>query len=126
MAIGDASWNAKVIECSTLKCRRVPHSSFTSKSMAFSAKFDAGIILKPDVQLIMKERVPLYIMTDCRCIFDIVPHNRYNAQRRLMIDMKAISQVYQRPEIEEIAQVTGASKSVYAMTKIVQNALLLG
>lgn len=94
--------------------------------MAFSAKFDAGIILKPDVQLIMKERVPLYIMTDCRCIFDIVPHNRYNAQRRLMIDMKAISQVYQRPEIEEIAQVTGASKSVYAMTKIVQNALLLG
>lgn len=125
MAIQDASENVNLIEYSSGKCRRVTHSSLAGEIMAFSAGFDAGIILKHDLQLIMKQLIPLYMMTDSRGLFGMVTRNSYSAERRLMIDMAAIRQAYQRRDIDGIARVSGASNPADAMTKVVQNGHLL-
>ena len=63
--------------------------------MAFSAGFDVSVILKHDLQLIMKQLIPLYMMTDFRGLFDVVTGNSHSAERRLVIVMAAISQAYQ-------------------------------
>lgn len=65
------------------------------------------------------------MMTDSRGLFDMVTRNSYSAERRLMIDMAAIRQAYQRWDIDGIAHVSGASNPADAMTKIVQSGSLL-
>lgn len=125
LAIRDANGNANLVEYSSRKCRRVTHSSLAGEIMAFSAGSDAGIILKHDLQLIMKQLIPLYMMTDSRGLFDMVTRNSYRAERRLMIDMAAIRQAYQCWDIDGIAHVSGASNPADAMTKIVQSGSLL-
>ena len=72
----------------------------------------------------MKQLISVYVMTDSRGLFDMVTCNSHSAERRLVIDMAATSQAYQRQDIDVIPHVSGASNPVDAMTKVVQNGLL--
>lgn len=91
----------------------------------FSAGFDAGIILKHDLQIIMKQRIPPHMITDSRGLFGMIKRNSCSAERWLMIDMAAIRQAYQRWDIDGIAYGSGASQLAGSMTNIVQSGSLL-
>nr|AHF58602.1 polyprotein [Chondrus crispus] len=115
---------ANILEYSSKKCRRVTHSSLAGEIMGFSFAFDAAFIIKHDLEEITTRTFPLKMMTDSRALFDMVTRNSYSTERRLMIDMAAIRQSYQRREIDGIAHIPGPTNPADAMTKVGQNGVL--
>lgn len=78
--------------------------------MAFSAGLEAGTNSKHDFQPIKEQHIPLYMLTYFRGLLGMVKRNCYSAERRLMIDMSAIS--HGRWDIEGTGRVAGVSRPV--------------
>lgn len=55
----------------------------------------------------------------------MVTRNSYSSERRLMIDMAAIRELYRRKEIDGVAHIPGKTNLADVMTKIVQSPELL-
>ncbi|KAI0994393.1 hypothetical protein K3495_g13789 [Podosphaera aphanis] len=117
-----------LIHWSSTKCKRVTRSVLASEIYGMVNGFDIGICLSTTLKLITDQLdlscIPLVICTDSYSLYECLVKLGTTKERRLMIDIMALRESYERREITEIRWVHGDDNPADAMTKSSPNSAL--
>lgn len=114
---GTTSIKGNLIHWSSTKSKRVTRSVLASELYAMVAGFDMATVLKMTLATILNVEIPLIICTDSQSLYDCITRLGTTAEKRLMIDIMALRQSYERREITEVRWIDGQSNPADAMTK---------
>jgi hypothetical protein len=109
---------------SSHKSRRVTRSVLGSETMALADAFDMAHALKHDMEMIIKQKVPIVILTDSLSLFDVITRASITAEKRLMIDLCVVKQAYERSEVGTIGFVRTEHNPADVLAKIARCAIL--
>lgn len=125
---GQFKLRSNIIHMSSTKCKRVTRSVLASEIYAFVMGFDMAIALATTLSMITGlmglPRVPLVICTDSYSTYDLLVKLSTTSEKRLMIDVMALRQSYERREIEEVRWIHGDDNPADAFTKTRPNKAL--
>ncbi|KAF1934948.1 hypothetical protein EJ02DRAFT_362601 [Clathrospora elynae] len=117
-----------VIHYSSTKCKRVTRSVLASKIYGMVNGFDIGIAIATTLWIITERlglaAVPLVICTDSYSLYKCLVKLGTTKEKRLMIDIMALRQSYERREITEIRWINGEDNPADAFTKASPNRAL--
>ena len=113
----DGNNRCHVINYASRKSRRVVKSIMAGEVYAFSAAFDVSFLLKHDMDRVLNRLIPLHMFTDSKQMFDVITSARHTTEKRLMIDITAARQSYERFEIHNVGLVPGKSNPADGFTK---------
>lgn len=113
----DASDRCHILDFSSRKSKRVVRSILGGEVYAFSDGFDGAFMLRHDLQVIYKKAIPLQMFTDSLQMFDVITKASSTTERRLMIDIAATRESYNRQEISNVGLVSGEDNMADALTK---------
>lgn len=110
-----------LLHYSSTKCKRVTRSVLASEIYGMVSGFNLGLALVTTLKLVTRELqlkpVPLVICTDSFSLYECLTKLGTTNKKRLMIDVMALCQSYERREIEEICWINGLDNPADAMTK---------
>lgn len=89
-----------------------------------SEAFDAAFMFRHDLEDVYNFKVPLHMFMDSRQLLDIVTKGLSTSEHRLMINVAALRESYNRFEIDQIGLVRGKMNIADALTKTTPNPLL--
>ena len=127
-ANGSFTWSGNVIGYSSTKCKRVTRAILASELYSMVAGVDMAISLSTTYTLICRqlgiENFPVVVCTDSFSLYECLVKLGTTKERRLMIDIMALRQSYERRELVEIRWIEGNSNPADAMTKSSSNEAL--
>lgn len=100
------------------KCKRVVRSVLGGETHAFADSFDAAYAIRYDIQKMVKQNVPLSMVTDSDSLFKVVVQSSTTTERRLMIDIQATREAYQERKIDNMGWVKSDGNIADGLTKI--------
>lgn len=106
-----------IMDFSSKKSRRVVRSIMRGEIFALADGFDRSFMLRHDLERIYAEKVPLYILKDSKQVFDTITMASTTTKRRLLIDIAAARQAYNRQEISNIGLVSSEDMIADGLTK---------
>jgi hypothetical protein len=124
LVLADDNNNCNIIHWSSVKCKRVTRSVIASELYAMVHGFDTTCVLKDTLDKIMQRETPIIICIDSPSLYECLVKLGTTYEKRLMIDIMAIRQSYERREIAEIIWITGDSNPADSMTKHAGNTAL--
>jgi hypothetical protein len=124
IVLADNDDNCNIIHWSSVKCKRVTRSVIASELYAMSHGFDTTCALKDTLDKITQRQTPIIICIDSFSLYECLVKLGTTYEKRLMIDIMAIRQSYERREIAEIIWITGDSNPADSMTKHAGNTAL--
>lgn len=111
-----------IIHWSSTKCKRVTRAVLASELYAMTNGIDIAIPLCMTVNQIMDQlalpMVPLIVCTDSRSLYECLVKLGTTKEKRLMIDVMAIRESYERKELAEIRWINGKDNPADSMTKV--------
>ncbi|KAI0998094.1 hypothetical protein K3495_g10097 [Podosphaera aphanis] len=114
-------FSGNLIHWSSTKCKRVSRSVIASELYAMIQGIDIAIPLCTTLNQIVTQlglpRVPLIICTDSFSLYECLVKLGITKENRLMIDIMAIRESYERRELTEIRWINGKDNPADAMTK---------
>ena len=117
-----------VIHYSSTKCKRVTRSVLASEIYGMVNGFDIGIAIATTLRMVTERlglpAVPLVICTDSYSLYECLVKLGTTKEKRLMIDIMALRQSYERREITEIRWINGDDNPADAFTKASPNRAL--
>lgn len=116
IVLGDNK-NCNILHWSSTKCKRITRSILASELYAMVAGFDAACVLKHTIDSIMERKIPLLVCIDSFSLYECPVKLGTTKEKRLMIDIAAIRQAYERREISQVIWIKGKSNPADAMTK---------
>jgi hypothetical protein len=79
--------------------------------------FDVGSVLKATLTKMLGAAIPLILATDSKSLYDCLVRLGTTVEKRLMVDVMALRQSYERREITEVKWVHGVNNPADSMTK---------
>ena len=79
--------------------------------------FDMGASIKSTIDRILQTNLPLVICTDSKSLYDCLVKLGTTQEKRLMIDVMCLRQVYERHKIAEVRWIRGTTNPADSMTK---------
>lgn len=117
-----------IIHWSSTKCKRVTRAVLASELYAMVAGIDMAISISTSVDKITGQlgipAIPSVVCTDSFSLYECMVKLGTTKEKRLMIDIMAIRQSYERRELSEIRWIEGNSNPADAMTKSNANSSL--
>lgn len=117
-----------LIHCTSVKCKRVTRSVLASEIYGMVSGFDIGLSIWSTLRQITNRlglaAIPLVLCTDSRSLYDCLIRLGTTDEKRLMIDVMALRESYERREITEIRWIDGRDNPADAMTKATPNSAL--
>ncbi|XMA09892.1 hypothetical protein WAI453_002683 [Rhynchosporium graminicola] len=114
-----------LIHASSTKSKRVTRSSLASEVYGMVAGVDMAIAINTTITKIMAQLdlppLPLIVCTDSYSLYECLVKIGTTKEKRLMIDIMALRQSYQRREIMEIRWIDGTNNPADALTKSTPN-----
>lgn len=90
--------------------------------------FDSGISTADTIRMITDQlglpSIPVVICTDSRSLYECLSKLGTTVEKRLMIDVMALRESYERREIDEFRWIDGKDNPADAMTKATPNGAL--
>jgi len=114
----DGSGRAHILSDASRKCRRVVHSIMAGEVYAFSAAFDEAFVIRYDLERIYRQRIPLNLFTDSKQLFDVVTKASHPTEKRLMVDVAAARQAYNRQDLSNVGLIATDNNIADALTKV--------
>lgn len=112
----------------SVKCRRVTRAVLASELYAMVLGVDVAISVGTTLDRITKQlgiaKIPVVVCTDSFSLYECMVKLGTTKEKRLMIDIMAIRQSYERREITEIRWINGQDNPADAMTKVTPNKAL--
>lgn len=99
------------------KSKRVTKSPMSAEVIAFADMFDAGIALKREIEWMIGQKVPLQLLTDSKCMFDVISSGTRTSEKRTMIDIAAAREGFRDMEISDIGFIRSAHNIADGLTK---------
>ncbi len=109
---------ANIIHWFFTKCKRMIRSVLTAKLYAMTNEFDADSVIKSIIQRILNISLSMILLTDSTSLYDCLVKLEITSEKRLMIDLMCLRQLYERREITKIRWTDENTNSVNAMIKI--------
>jgi transposase InsO family protein len=119
--LADATGLCCVLSFRSFKSKRIARSSMAAETMAFADTFDASFAIKHDLESMLGQRIPLLILTDSRPLFDVLVCAKYTTEKRLMIDISAAREGFNRRDITNVCLIRSEHNVADAMTKFSSN-----
>lgn len=117
-----------LIHWSSANCKRITRSVLASELYATAHGVDSGIVIKTTISNILGQlnypEIPLIICTDSYSHYDCLTKLGTTNEKRLMIDVMALRQSYERREIAEVRWIDGKDNPADSMTKLMPNQAL--
>lgn len=102
------------------KCYRVTHSAMAAETIAFAEGFDAAYSLQHALGKLLKRKIGIQMLTDSQQLFDAISKSTRTKEKRLMIDISAAKQSFERFEISDLGLVRTGNMLADCLTKIMQ------
>eukprot|EP00173_Palmaria_palmata_P003808 Plantae.Rhodophyta-Palmaria_palmata.ctg4150.p2 GENE.Plantae.Rhodophyta-Palmaria_palmata.ctg4150~~Plantae.Rhodophyta-Palmaria_palmata.ctg4150.p2 ORF type:complete len:156 (-),score=20.32 Plantae.Rhodophyta-Palmaria_palmata.ctg4150:275-742(-) len=102
----DASGRFSILKFRSGKCHRIVHSAMAAEACAFAEAFDASFVVKYELERLLKRPTALQMLVDSKQIFDAVTQSTRTTEKRLLLDLAAAKQSFERGEISEFGLVT--------------------
>jgi hypothetical protein len=122
------SIRGNVIHYSSTKCKRVTRSVLASEIYGIVNGFDIGIAIATTLRMITERlgvpAIPLVICTDSYSLYECLVKLGTTKEKRLIIDIMALRQSYERREITEIRWINSEDNPAGAFTKTSPNRAL--
>lgn len=110
-----------LLHWSSVKCKRVTRSVLASELYAMVHGVDIAIALNTTLKLITTQLgtkdIPTIICTDSFSLYECMVKLGTTKEKRLMIDIMALRQSYERRELSEIRWINGSDNPADSMTK---------
>jgi hypothetical protein len=106
-----------LIHWSSIKCKRVIRSVLIVELYVMINDFDVEAIIKSIIERILHISLSLIILTDSKFLYDCLVKLDTITEKRLMIDLMCLRQLYKRREIAEIRWIDENINPADAMTK---------
>jgi len=122
------TFRGNIIHWSSTKCKRVTRSVLASEIYGAAGGVDTGFVVAETIRMVTERlgivRVPLIICTDSYSLYECLVKLGTTSEKRLMIDIMALRQMYERREIDDIVWINGHDNPADAMTKASPNKAL--
>lgn len=117
-----------IVDYGSVKSHRVTRSVLASELYSMVLGVDTIIALGTTMSMIAAQLgipdVPIVICTDSFSLYECLVKLGTTKEKRLMIDIMAIRQSYERRELQEIRWIRGTDNPADAMTKAAPNKVL--
>lgn len=117
-----------VLHYTSVKCKRVTRSVLASEIYGMMSGFDIGMATSSTFRQIADRLglppLPLVLCTDSRSLYEALIRLSTTDEKRLMIDVMALREAYERREISELRWIDGRDNPADAMTKATPNTAL--
>lgn len=107
------------------KCYRVTHSAMAAETIAFAEAFDAAFTTQHTLQKLLQRKVKLQMLTDSKQLFDAITRSTRTKERRLMIDIAAAKESFEKREISDLGLVSTQHMLADCLTKVMHPNQLL-
>ena len=108
------------------KARRVTRSAMAAEVIAFSDMADAAVTLSKEVERTLGRTIALQLLTDSKCLFDVISKGSRTSERRLMLDIASSRESFRVGDISDIGLVRSADNIADGLTKTMSQAALHG
>ncbi len=102
IVLTDNDNNAIIIHYVSWKSRRVVRSPLAAEVYALSACHDYCMALAHHISTMIGKKIPVYLMTDSKSIFDTITKLSNVSEKRLTIDIASLRESYGSGEISNI------------------------
>ena len=120
--------NGNLIHWSSTKSKRVTRSVLASEIYAMVGGVDMSFAISSTISMIMRQlklpTTPTIVCTDSYSLYECLVKLGTTKEKRLMIDIMALRQSYERRELFEIRWINGQDNPADAMTKANPNKAL--
>jgi hypothetical protein len=120
--------NGNLIHWSSIKSKRVTRSVLASEIYGMVGGVDMSFAINSTISMIMKQlrlpTTPIIVCTDSYSLYECLVKLGTTQEKRLMIDIMALRQSYERRELFEIRWINGQDNPADAMTKANPNRAL--
>lgn len=117
-----------LIDWRSVKSKRVTRSVLASEIYGMTAGVDIAYAIGTTLKLITSQidlpNIPIVVCTDSYSLYECLVKLGTTKEKRLMIDIMAIRQSYERRELQEIRWISGSDNPSDAMTKSTPNKAL--
>jgi hypothetical protein len=117
-----------LIHWSSTKSKRVTRSTLASEIYGMVAGTDIAFAISTTLQMITERlslnHIPTIVCTDSYSLYECLVKLGTTMEKRLMIDIMALRQSYERRELYEVRWINGADNPADAMTKANPNKAL--
>jgi hypothetical protein len=101
ICLADAT-HANILHWSSIKCKRVTRSVLAAELFAMVHGFDVESVLKSILIKMLVIDIFLILVTDSKSLYDCLVRLGIIVEKRLMVDVMALRQFYERREITEV------------------------
>ncbi|KAF1357348.1 hypothetical protein EJ07DRAFT_117036 [Lizonia empirigonia] len=112
-----------LLHWSSTKCKRVTRSVLASEIYAMAHGVDMAVAIGGTISRIVKRltpainRVPIVVCTDSRSLYDCLVRLGTTKEKRLMIDIMALREAYERGDVTDVRWIDGRDNPADPMTK---------
>lgn len=118
---GEFTIRGNIVHYSSHKCQRVTRAVLASELYAMVSTTDMAISMSTTLKLITDQlslpKIPVVICTDSFSLYECLIKLGTTKEKRLMIDIMALRQSYERRELAEIRWIHGLDNPADAFTK---------
>lgn len=113
----DDSEQAAPIYFKSYKSRRVTRSPMAAEVIAFSDMFNVTAALSDDLGHILSKPIPVQLLTDSKCLFDVISKGPRTSEKRIMLDIAAAREGFKEKTISDIGLVRSEHNIADGFTK---------
>ena len=113
----DGADRCHLLTYASKKARRVVRNIMAGEVYAFADAFDAAYILKHDLERVYDQPLPMVMLTDSKQMFDVITRASHTTEKRLMIDIAAAQDAYNKHEISNVGLVKSEHNIADGLTK---------
>ena len=120
----DGTSNIIPLMFKSYKAKRLCRSAMAAEVIAFSDLFDSAFTLLSELRLLTGTPLELDLLTDSKCLFDIISKGSRTSEKRLMLDVAAARKGFETKDISNIGLVPSAYNIADGLTKPMQQAAI--
>ncbi|KAH8755082.1 hypothetical protein F5883DRAFT_687434 [Diaporthe sp. PMI_573] len=117
-----------ILHWASTKCKRVTRSVLASEIYGMANGFDIAAVVSTTLHIVTDQlglpRIPLAVCTDSYSLYECLVKLGTTKEKRLMVDILALRQSYEKREISEIRWIHGDDNPADALTKSSPNKAL--
>ena len=117
IVLADKNNRANILHWSLIKCKRVTHSVLASELYAMTYRFDIAAAIKSTIKKILQIQLLIILCTDSKSLYDCLVKLGTTQEKRLMVDLMCLRQLYKRHKIAEIKWINRNTNSADTITK---------
>lgn len=120
----DGTGRICILHIKSRKYYRVVKSSMATEPFAFAGAFVASFTMRRQVKLMLGRSISLLLLAESKCLLNVLTSNMTTTEGRLMLDIFAARQGYNRREIDNVTMIRSEINVAGDLTKMNGNGAL--